>query len=383
MSYPTKLFVSELVQDTAIASPFLVTARSIRQTRHGEDFLCVTLMDRTGSIEARAWEHAQVLAARFREYDIVMTHATVTRYQDTLQLKVHDLNPLANEAVELTDYMPSSRWGPEALFAQLKTLVLDHVRSPAVLALLRALLSQDALMELFKRSPAATQNHHSYLSGLLEHALSMARLAISIASHYERYYPGLLDRDLVIAGCLLHDMGKCYELSSAGGFAYTTEGKLVGHITQGVALLDEVAACMHPAPPPSLLLQLKHLILSHHGRLDYGSPVKPQTPEAMVLHQLDMMDSRMNMCWNAQQAATTREGERWSEHHRALETRVYFGSEEEAQWRAQPPFAAHDLAGPGLAYQDEAARPATTASLEARAARPRDAADTTLNLFGE
>ena len=127
MSYPTKLFVSELVQDTAIASPFLVTARSIRQTRHGEDFLCVTLMDRTGSIEARAWEHAQVLAARFREYDIVMTHATVTRYQDTLQLKVHDLNPLANEAVELTDYMPSSRWGPEALFAQLNQALGDQV----------------------------------------------------------------------------------------------------------------------------------------------------------------------------------------------------------------------------------------------------------------
>jgi 3'-5' exoribonuclease len=250
------------------------------------------------------------------------------------------------------------------MFAQLKELLHEHIKSPAVLNFLRTLLAQDALAARFKQAPAATSNHHNYLGGLLEHVLSMARMACMLCDHYARYYPGLIDRDLVIAGCILHDLGKSEELSWERGFEYTTQGQLIGHIPRGIELIEEAAARMSPAPPDGLLLQLKHLVLSHHGKLEYGSPVRPRTPEAILLHELDMIDSRMSMCFAVARAAppvSAERPERWTEHHRALETRLYLGCLDDESWRAPVTHDPHTLIGPGQAAPQDAkaARPAT------------------------
>jgi 3'-5' exoribonuclease len=362
-----KLYVAQLEPDTHIQTTLMVSAHALRKTKYGEPYLCLTLTDRTGAIEARAWEYAELLAARCGPQDIVRVHAQVTTYQGIHQLKLLDLERVAPESVDRLDFMAASRWPAEAMFAQLKELLLDHVKSPAVLTFLRTLLAEDALAKRFKQAPAATSNHHNYLGGLLEHVLSMARMACMLCDHYARYYPGLLDRDLVIAGCILHDLGKCEELAWERGFEYTTQGQLIGHIPRGIELIEEAARRMHPAPPDGLILQLKHLVLSHHGKLEYGSPVRPRTPEAILLHELDMIDSRMSMCFAVARSAppaTDERPERWTEHHRALETRLYLGCQDDESWRAPIPHEPHTLIGPGQAV------PARPAPLSAAPSEP-------------
>lgn len=349
----SKTFIRDLVLDTHIRSTFVVSAKATRQTKYGDDYLCVTLSDRTGSIEARAWENARMLAQRFEASDFVVCAAVVCSYQDTLQLKLNDIERVDENLVDATDFLPSSKWDKEALFAQLKELVLTEVVNPLMRDFFKALFGQAELMRKFKLAPAAKSNHHNYLSGLLEHVLSMARVAVNLADHYGRYYPGLINKDLLIAGCILHDIGKCRELSFSRSFNYTTHGQLIGHIVHGVELVNEIAAAMPRQAPEEMLLEIKHLILSHHGRLEYGSPVKPKTPEAMLLHEIDMIDSRMNMCHNifAQHEDLQRSNapDRWTSYNRPLETSLYLGGEHDAAWRAAPAWSGDDLLGPGSA----------------------------------
>jgi len=348
-----KTFIADLVLDTHVRTAFLVTAKAVRQTKSGKSYLCVTLTDRSGSVEGRAWENAEMLASRFDDQDFVMLTGTVTSYQGIAQLKIMDIERVDERDVHVADYLPVSRWEPEAMYAQLKELVLDEVRSPVMRQFFRAMFGDERLMAKFKRAPAAKVNHHDYLGGLIEHVLSMARIAVQLANHYGRYYPGLIDKDLLIAGCILHDLGKCRELSYERGLGYTTHGQLIGHITHGVELINDVAARMSPAPPEAMLLHMKHLVLSHHGRLEYGSPVRPRTPEAMLLHQIDMIDSRMAMVAKAlDQAADTEDSERWTDYNRALETRVFAGQDADAQWRAEPAIGHNDLLGPGVTHPD-------------------------------
>jgi 3'-5' exoribonuclease len=391
-----KTFIQELTQNAHVRTSFLVTQKAVRSTRTGSSYLSVTLGDRTGTIEARAWEAAELLDQRFDAHDFVVVQAQVTSYQGTLQLKIVDIDRLDTHEVEPADYFPTSRWDAEAMFAQLKDLVLDHVRSPDVLAFLRALFGDDELMARFKRAPAAKANHHNWLGGLLEHVLSMARVGAKLADHYSAYYPGLIDKDLVLAGCILHDMGKCRELSYDRGIDYTTHGQLIGHIPHGIELVNDVAARTQPAPPESLLMHLKHLVLSHHGRLDYGSPVVPRTPEAMLLHEIDMIDSRMNMIHGAlsKHAGRVEASSPWTEYNRALQTRLFAGDPAE-QWRRDDAHPESSLMGPGTLYHDVEPLELppispTRAPPPGGAKRPRDPARSalddapgTLNLFGD
>jgi 3'-5' exoribonuclease len=350
----SKTFIADLVLDTHIQSTFLASAKATRQTKYGDPYLCVTLTDRTGSVEARAWENADMLAARFDADDFVLVSAAVTSYQDTLQLKLQDIELVDESQVEIRDFMPTSRWEGEALFAQLKDLVLTEVASAPMRNFFKTLFGQEELMRRFKLAPAAKANHHNYIGGLLEHVLSMTRQAVMIADHYARYYPGMLNKDLLMAGCVMHDIGKCRELSFTRSFAYTTHGQLIGHIPHGVEIVNDIVAQMHPTPPEEMIIQIKHLILSHHGRLEYGSPVTPRTPEAMLLHEIDMIDSRMAMVHNilASHSGPEEGPDRWTDYHRALQTRVYIGGEHDAIWRARPEFHEKDLVGPGMGHPD-------------------------------
>ena len=391
-----KIYIDQIAPDAFVQSTFLVTSKVIRQTRQGQEYLSVTLSDRGGSLAARAWDEVATLASRFEEGDYVAVRAQAQLHQQTLQLTLMDLERLEPQDVDARDYLPASRWPGESMLEQLRALLQEQISSPVMQAFLRALLEHEPLVQRLLVAPAATSNHHAYLGGLLEHALSMMRLAVMVADHYARYYPKLLNKDLLLAGCLLHDLGKVRELAYESRLDYTTHGRLIGHIAHGVELIEQAASRMSARPPEDMLLQLKHLVLSHHGRLDYGSPVRPQTPEAIALHEIDMLDSRMNMCWMladatrcAAQGASPAGGSRWSEPSRALDGRLYLGDADlDKAWRVDPPTLATTLRGPGLADEPQAltaSRPTTTPTTSpapSPAATPT-APHTTLDLFGD
>lgn len=346
---PEKTFASDLVENDFIQTTFLVAEKELRTTRNGDPYLRIALADRTGKIEGRVWDEAESMAERFEADDFVTVRAQVTSYDGELQLKVGDIQRADESELELRDYFPYSRWSGDEMLEELQRLISENVRSDDVRGFLGELFSDETFVEKFKRAPAAKSNHHEYFGGLLEHCLSMARIAVSLGRHYAHYYPGFLNQDLVIAGCIIHDMGKVDELSYERSVNYSTEGKLVGHITQGVEMVTDVAGRMDPPPPDEMIQQLKHLVLSHHGHREYGSPVEPRTPEAMLLHQIDMIDSRMNLFYShlAEHRDGPRADEPWTTYHRALESDVYAGPVEAPGW-ADPLDPDLDPAGPGL-----------------------------------
>jgi 3'-5' exoribonuclease len=378
---PDKKFVVDLVEDEFIQSIFLVTAKEHRTTRNGDPYVSLSLADRSGSIDGRIWDDVETMTARFDTEDFVAVRAQVSTYNDKRQLNIDDIKSVDESELELRNYLPHSRWDGDEMFDQLAELVDTHVESELVRRVIDEVFADETITANFKRAPAAKSNHHDFFGGLLEHCLSMSRLAVSLTHHYAHYYPGFLNQDLVIAGCILHDIGKLDELSYDRAVEYTTEGKLVGHITGGVELVNAVAERMDPTPPDDLLQQLKHLVLSHHGKREYGSPVEPRTPEAMLLHQIDMVDSRMNLYFS--HLEEHRNGAAadapWTSYHRALESDVYAGPEEPPPW-AEPLTPDSDaLEGPGLTPGNEPEADAAADDEE-----PTDSEDSqTMDLFGQ
>lgn len=372
-----KIFVEQLVEGETIRAVFLVTDKSIRATKSGKPFLALTLSDKSGSIDAKVWEQAEAIATRFEADDFVAVEAQVDSWQSNLQLNVRDIQKLDDSAVAFEDFVPVSRWPRHALLEQLQGVVRAQVSSADLQRFFDALFADEALMQRYETAPAATGNHHAFLGGLVEHSLSMTRLAVQIGQHYGAYYPGLLDTDLLIAGTVLHDIGKCYELSYSRSFSYTDEGQLVGHIVQGVEMVTAIAARLKPALPAELLTQIKHLILAHHGKKEFGSPVLPRTPEAMVLHEIDMIDSRMNMLANiAEQHDPGADNAAWSGYQRLFQGRVFLGNARAPASRPDAPL----LAGPGAPPQDPLSDPTSSPQRPAAAPRTRERAAPTPNL---
>lgn len=371
----SKVFVSELTDSDPVETIFLVASKAIRETRNGDPYLCVTLQDRTGTIEGRAWDDALALEERFGVDDFVALRGRVSSYRGELQLNIADLDKISDDRVNLEDFLPHSRWKSHHLFEKLEELLEAEIASDEVRRFFDALFEDETLRQNYLRAPAAVSNHHAYLAGLAEHSLSMARLAVRVGRHYEAYYPGLADTDLLVAGCILHDIGKIEELTYRRSFAYSTEGRLVGHIAGGCELIGRVAAHMSPPLDEDLERQLKHLVLSHHGKREYGAPITPRTPEAILLHELDMIDSRMNMCWNACEALLEGESEHdgWSDYQRVFSGSIYVGATTEGTWRGprRPP-SLDD--GPGL-NPAAAGETAPKAIDDATSQTPRDKID--------
>ncbi len=334
---PTKIFVTDLVDNQHIETVFLAASKQLRETRNGDPYLCVTLQDATGTIEARAWDDAPALESRFDADDLIAVRGRVSSYRGELQITLADLDVVDDDTVHLGDFLPHSRWDGEAMFHALRSLVERHVQSEEVQRFLHALFDDPEWVSKFKKAPAAVSNHHAFLAGLLEHTLSMARLAVSMGEHYEAYYPGMVDTDLVIAGAIIHDMAKIDELHYRRSFSYSTEGQLIGHIVQGAQRVEAIAQQLSPALDPNLKTQLQHLILSHHGKKEYGAPTTPKTPEALLLHHIDMVDSRMNMCWNALEPmidSGDTDGE-WSDYQRPFGRSLYASAASDEEWKAR------------------------------------------------
>jgi len=278
-------FVADLKPDVPVHSTFLVQSRERKIARTGSAYLDLELRDSSGMVRAKLWD-CDRHSLDFEAGDIAEVEGVVEDYQGTTQVRVRKILRRAPETVDLFDYLPRSRRDPAEMFAAL----LDRIRSlpdGPLRVLLLAIFEDPAIAERYKMAPAAMSYHHAFLGGLLEHALSLLQLADHVSDHYS-----FLRRDLLLAGLLLHDLGKIEELSFSRGFRYSTRGQLLGHISIGLEIVQEKIRQI-PSFPAELKNQLEHMILAHHGKLEFGSPKEPMFPEALVLHFLDEIDSKL------------------------------------------------------------------------------------------
>ena len=279
-------YVRELKPNQVITTTFLVHIKDVRQKKSGEPYLSLLLGDRTGEVDAKMWDNVVEVMDTFDRDDFVKVKGLLQIFQNRPQLTIHKMARVLDSDIDFGDYFPVSERDPMEMFAELRGLVAEidnvHLRS-----LLDAFLDDEPLARMYRTAPAAKHVHHAWLGGLIEHVLSVCHLCRMTAAHY-----GYLDLDLLLAGAILHDIGKVAELSYDRSFGYSAEGQLLGHIVIGLRLVHEKLQ-RFPDFPPKLRVLLEHLIVSHHGELEFGSPKVPLFPEALLLHQLDNLDSKM------------------------------------------------------------------------------------------
>lgn len=302
-------YASGLTAGQNVNTTFLVASKERKTASNGNAYLDLQLQDSTGTLKAKLWD-ADRHPGNFEQDDIVRAAGVAELYQGTIQLKLRKIERVQDGEFALEDFLPRSERNPDENFAA----VLERVRAfrPGPLrALLTGLLEDPALAAKYKLAPAATHFHHAYLGGLVEHVRSLIELADAVAGHYPE-----LDLDLIIAGLVLHDIGKTEELSYGRAFHYTRRGKLLGHITLGLELLDARIAAT-PDFPAELADRLEHIVLSHHGKFEFGSPKEPAFSEALVVHYLDDLDSKLASI-RAQYASESGQGSEWTSRNRAL-----------------------------------------------------------------
>jgi 3'-5' exoribonuclease len=275
------IYVNDLTAGMDLVNePFLLEEVSQRSTKDGRPFLLFKLRDKTNLIGGVFWDvPAQVMGLAESGAILLVTGQVVT-YRDALQINVTDMN--ATGVTDLTEFLPASSRPRQEMLQALQEQIASL--KPPWQQLVAALL-QEPFLSLFANAPAARSMHHAYIGGLLEHSLSMAALADMLANHYPS-----VRRDLLVAGALLHDMGKALEYDVTGGFGFSDDGRLVGHIVRAIVMIETAAADLDI--PADHLRQLVHLVASHHGKAEWGAPVEPKTIEAVLLHQIDMIDSR-------------------------------------------------------------------------------------------
>jgi 3'-5' exoribonuclease len=279
-------YVKDLAPDQIVTTSFLVCAKEIRQKKTGEPYLSLLLGDRTGEVDAKMWDNVVEVMDTFERDDFVKVKGLLQIFHNRPQLTVHKIRRLDDSEVDFKDYFPASARDPEEMWRELRQF-LDQIANPHLSRLLYALLDDEEIARRYRVAPAAKQIHHAYLGGLIEHVLSLCHMARMAAAHYPH-----IDADLLLTGVILHDIGKIYELSYERGFSYSSEGQLLGHMVIAVRMVGEKLRDIQDFPP-RLRALVEHMIVSHHGQLEFGSPKVPIFPEAVLLHYLDDLDSKM------------------------------------------------------------------------------------------
>lgn len=297
----------------------LVVRREVRQDRKGRDYVDLELADASGSLPAKIWPDSPAQKSRIVEKGFIAFKGTVRQFRDQLQLNLdhcREVNDSDREkGFDESVLVPTAPQGIEPLWARFEAIFPAQIHRPELQKLTRELLDRHG--ESLREHPAAKSIHHAYRGGLLEHVVYMAEMAIKICELYEE-----LDRDLILLGVLLHDLGKLRELGSMPANDYTKEGQLVGHIVLGHSMLTDACRAVEPPVPEFLRLHLEHLVLSHHGQREYGSPIEPSTAEALVLHEIDSLDSRLN-----QLRSLRRNGAHGMHFHRPMGRNLFFDPE--------------------------------------------------------
>jgi 3'-5' exoribonuclease len=282
------------VQDAArfenqvITSFFAVSAKQARPKKTGELYLQLTLADRTGPIEAKMWDNVPARIDAFEAGDCVKVKGEINKYNGRFQMIVRDIRKATDDEHDPADFLPTTTRNVDEMWAELRGVVAS-LRDANLRALLNSFLDDEAIAAELRRAPAAKALHHAWLGGLLEHIVSLLALADSVAAHYPS-----INRDLLLTGVVLHDIGKLTELTYGNCFGYSLEGQMLGHITIGLRMVHQRMAAL-PNFPPRLQLLVEHMILSHHGKYEFGSPTLPMIPEAVMLNMLDDLDAKMQI----------------------------------------------------------------------------------------
>jgi 3'-5' exoribonuclease len=315
-------FVQQMADGDGVEEVFLVLDKQLRANRNGNLYLQLELRDRTGQISARLWNAGEHLFRSFDSGDFVLVKGKVQLFQGALQMILSHVEKQPAERVELADFLPHTEQDVSKLYERLCGF-LRKLGNPHLRALAECFLMDHEFVEAFCRAPAGVRVHHAYLGGLLEHVVTLMEAADRLAPLYPE-----LDRDLLLMGVFLHDVGKVRELTFERNFAYSDEGQLVGHIVQGVEMLNERVARVSELTgepfPRELLLRLKHLIVSHHGSLEFGSPRLPMTPEAMALHHLDNLDVKVHISLREIRDDPNKSGA-WTQFNQSQQRRFYKG----------------------------------------------------------
>lgn len=284
--------VGELKPGDRFDAYFHIRECQERSTRAGKPYLDLTLEDQSGSIAAKIWEIDTQVFETVRGGDFVKVRATAEEYQGNLQLRIHKVRKVTDTDYEdgfrPEDYVESTSFDIDSMWEEIGELA--NSLHPMAAELVRSILTE--FEEQFRAWPAAQRIHHPYLGGLLEHTLSVTKTCLYLAEKYD------ISRDLLLAGAILHDIGKLYELSTSGGISYTDEGRLIGHVVLGRDIVRDHAKNF-PDLPKDFLLHLEHLILAHQGQLEWGTVKVPMTLEALLLHYADDIDAKFNIAARA------------------------------------------------------------------------------------
>jgi 3'-5' exoribonuclease len=309
-----RTWVKDLRAGAEVDEHYAVRSADVRQRRGGGPYLAAVLGDRTGEVTALVWQNVDRLREVLQPGTVVAVKGQVQRYNQQLQLVVRTAGGVSDEAVDEEIFVRASAADPAQLWQQLTTLI-EEVGDPDLRQLLFRIFSDPEIEQRFRVAPAARSMHHAFRSGLLEHTVSMANVARTLARHYG------LSADLVVAGALLHDLGKVWELEIGPSIEYTDDGRLLGHLSMEALFVDRKIAELE-AFPAETRRHLLHILLSHHGEYEYGSPRRPKTPEALLVHMADNLDSKVAGMLEAI-AADGSEDEAWTPYSKILERHIY------------------------------------------------------------
>jgi 3'-5' exoribonuclease len=320
--HPGRRFVQQLADGDTIEEVYLCTDKQMRANRNGNLYLQLELRDRTGAISARLWNVGEAVLRSFEAGDFLMIRGKVQLFQGALQMILNGVERLPPGKADLADFLPHTDKDVSKLYERLRFFLL-RLGNPHLRALAECFLMDTDFVAAFCRAPAGVRQHHAYVGGLLEHVVSLMEGADRLAGLYPE-----LNRDLLLMGVFLHDIGKVRELTYERSFGYSDEGQLIGHLVIGVEMLNEQisrTADLTGEPfPTELLLRLKHMILSHHGTYEFGSPKLPMTPEAIALHHLDNFDAKVHR-FTRLIREDGNEGSAWTPYDQSLDRRLFKG----------------------------------------------------------
>jgi 3'-5' exoribonuclease len=283
-----EFFISECSQqeNKIITSSFVVASKQVKAKKNGEPYLALTLADRTGQIEAKMWDNVEEFILAFEQDDFLKIKGLVNKYKNRFQLTIHKLRRMEESEIDFTDYLPKTTKDIGELWRTLTEFVATF-QNPHLKSLVELFMADAEMAERYRNAPAAKTLHHAYIGGLLDHVVSLFRSCDLMCRNYPQ-----VNRDLLLTGAFLHDIGKIQELTYNRAFTYSTRGQLLGHMIIELEMLQAKLAKL-PDFPAELKTLLEHMIISHHGQYDFGSPKLPMFPEALMLHYLDDLDSKM------------------------------------------------------------------------------------------
>lgn len=310
-----KQMVQDLRDKQVVDSVFLVNNKSLLTGKTGKSYISMGLCDRTGHIDARIWDDVERLACGFDSGDIVKVKGFVQVYQNRMQIIVQSVEKVEKSAVSLNDFICTSKVKPEKMLSELesiiKTIKNDHLRQ-----LIFSITDDEQIRPLLLKSPAAKSIHHAWQGGLLEHVLTVVKISLAMADIYQS-----VSRDLLLAGAILHDMGKMWEIDSSDAYAYSDKGRMLGHIVLGCELVEKKASQILGFPE-ELKDLCKHMVISHHGKLEFGSPKTPVFVEGLLLSLIDDLDSKMaTVCEFIEQERHS--GDKWSRYSQMFDRYFY------------------------------------------------------------